>query len=74
MTKEPRATQPEVEKLLRNQRVGFELRSAAEGELSYEVRLPIDRSTDALTKAVLGTPGATAVDWAEEKKKQPGEA
>jgi hypothetical protein len=73
-TKEPRATQPQVEQLLKRQHAAYELRTSAEGELSYEVRLPIDKTTDALTKAMLGTAGATAVDWAEEKKKQPGEA
>jgi hypothetical protein len=66
--------QPEIEALLRRQRVGFELRAASPEEVSYEVRLPVDKGTDGLTKSLRDVPGATAVDWSEEKKKAKEEA
>jgi len=73
-TKDARATQPSIEALLRRQRAGFELRASSEQELSYEVRLPMNRATDAVTKGILGTAGATSVEWTEHKKKGAEEA
>lgn len=70
-TKTPDTIAPRVERLLRKQRAACELRKASEVEMSYQVRLPITRSTDPITKAILEVPGATGVTWAEEKKKPP---
>lgn len=67
-TKEPAKIQPQVEQLLRRHRAHFELRTASEDEVSFEVSLPIRRSTDPISKAVLGLEGTTAVDLNEEKK------
>jgi hypothetical protein len=60
--------------LLRRQHAGFELRASAEQELSYEVRLPMNRATDTVTKGILGTAHATSVEWTEQKKKAADEA
>jgi uncharacterized protein DUF4956 len=73
-TKDARATQPQLEALLRRQHAGFELRASAEQELSYEVRLPMNRATDTVTKGILGTAHVTSVEWTEQKKKAADEA
>jgi hypothetical protein len=73
-TKDARAGQPQIEGVLRRQRANFELRTSSGAELSYEVRLPIDRATDTVTKAILGTHGTTSVEWDEQKKKSGEEA
>jgi uncharacterized membrane protein YhiD involved in acid resistance len=70
-TKNAGAIQSQVEALLRKQRASYELRKATEEEMSFQVRLPITRSTDVVTKAILDLDGATGVDWAEEKPKPP---
>lgn len=68
-TKNAAALQPAVEALLRRQHIGFELRTSSADELSLEVRLPLRKSTDPISKDILALEGATAVDWNEEKKK-----
>jgi len=68
-TKRAAELQPAVEALLRRQRAGFELRTSSADELSFEVRLPLRKSTDPLSKAILALEGAQAVEWNEEKKK-----
>jgi len=73
-TKDAAQLQPAVETLMKRQRCNFELRTSSPEEMSYEVRLPMNKSTDGLTKAILAVPGATAVDWTEEKKKGKDEA
>jgi hypothetical protein len=67
-TKDPAALQPRMEQLLRRQRARFELRAATPEEVSFQVSLPARRSTDPISKAILGLEGVTAVDWSEEKK------
>ncbi len=68
-TSDAKQIEPQIEALLRRQKVTSELRTSSAEEVSYEVHLPIDKHTDALTKTILGISGATAVDWAEQKKK-----
>ena len=68
-SKDAAGLQPAVETLLRRQRIGYELRASSAEELSFEVRLPLRRSTDPISKALLALEGASAVDWNEEKKK-----
>src|SRR5262245_28923581 len=46
---DPEALRFRLEQLLAQHRAKFELRSLSEEEISYEVALPLDRSTDALS-------------------------
>jgi uncharacterized membrane protein YhiD involved in acid resistance len=68
-TKDAAKVQPQLEDLLRRQQAGFELRTSSAEEISYEVRLPIRRSTDRLSRAILAIEGAASLDWNEEHKK-----
>ena len=70
-TKAPASVKPALEQLLKRQGVSFELRSSAEDEVSYEVRVPVTRRTDRLSNAILRLDGenVTAVDWEEKKVK-----
>jgi uncharacterized membrane protein YhiD involved in acid resistance len=64
--------QAPVEKLLRKNGIELELRTAAQDELTYSVRLPLSRKTDRLTNAILAlAEGTLAVDWTDRK---PGKA
>jgi len=68
--KDPGALRPELERLLRRHRCEFEIRASANDEISYEVRLPLDRRTDRLSDAILAIDESseTAVEWDEQKK------
>jgi uncharacterized membrane protein YhiD involved in acid resistance len=68
-TKDAAKVQPRLEDLLRRQHAGFELRTSSADEISYEVRLPIRKSTDGLSRAILAIEGAASLDWNEEHKK-----
>ena len=61
--------QAAVEKLLRKNGIELELRTAAQDELTYSLRLPLSKKTDRLTNAILalGDRGALAVDWTDRK-------
>jgi len=63
--------QPKVETLFRRRRVKFELREASPEEFSYQVQLPLDIKTDALSAEImdLDPDKGTAVQWEPEKKK-----
>jgi len=64
---------PRIEPILSRYDLTYELRSA-EQELSYEVRLPMNRATDTVTKGILSTAHGTSVEWTEQKKKGADEA
>jgi len=68
-SKESEKLQPRIEQLLRRHRATFELRAASPEEICYEVKLPIQARTDALSNAIVGLDDATAVEWEEKKKK-----
>jgi hypothetical protein len=61
-----------VEELLRRLHVEYELRSAADGELCYEVRVPLSAETDRLSSALVATTKATAVEWERKSSKRNG--
>jgi len=63
--------QPQIEQLLRRTRTNFELRASGPEELAYELRLPMDRTTDALSKQIVDLEAETTVEWEEKKKKEP---
>jgi len=69
--KEAGKVQPKVEALFRRRRVKFELREASPEEFSYQVQLPLDMKTDALSAEIMDMDPdkGTAVQWEPEKKK-----
>lgn len=67
-SKEAEKLQPRIEQLLRRSRARFELRASAPEEICYEVRLPAQTRTDALSNAIVRLDEESAVEWAEQKK------
>jgi uncharacterized protein DUF4956 len=65
----PEALRAGIERLLDQRRAKFELRSLSDEQISYEVALPLDQRTDALSSAIAALNGgeATAVQWEEKK-------
>ena len=51
--KDPSALRPKLESLLGQSRLQFELRSSTEENLTYEVRMPLDRKVDRLSNGIL---------------------
>lgn len=68
-SKESEKLQPRIEQLLRRHRAAFELRASSPEEICYEVQLPIQARTDALSNAIVDLDEASAVEWEEKKKK-----
>jgi uncharacterized membrane protein YhiD involved in acid resistance len=62
---------PRIETLFRRQHIGYELRTASEHEICYEVSMPLDAGTERVTDAILrlDPKGATTVQWDEKKVK-----
>ncbi len=60
-----------LEELFKRHHLTYELRSATPEELSYEMRMPIDRKTDRLSNVILklDPENVTGVDWDEKKPK-----
>jgi hypothetical protein len=60
-----------VEQIFKRAAIDFELRSMAEDELVYEVRMPLKRRTDRISTAIvaLDPSNDTAVEWKEKKPK-----
>ena len=58
-----------VEQIFRRASIEYELRSMAEEELVYQVRLPLKRRTDKIATAIvaLDSSNETAVEWKEKK-------
>jgi hypothetical protein len=58
-----------VEQILKRAGAEYELRSVSEGELAYEVRLPLRRRTDKISTAIvaLDPSNETAVEWKDKK-------
>ena len=71
-SKESEKLQPRIERLLQRHRATFELRASSPEEISYEVQLPIEARTDALSNAIVRLDEASAVEWEEKKKKDKG--
>jgi uncharacterized membrane protein YhiD involved in acid resistance len=66
---DPEGLRKNLERVLRRHRAVFELRTLSNEEISYEVTLPLDQSTDRLSDAISQLNGgqATAVAWEEKK-------
>lgn len=69
--KDAEAVRPELEGVLRRAQVKFELRSASTESMCYEVKLPLEQKTDALSQRLLALARVTGVQW-DEKKEKPG--
>lgn len=69
-TRDPVEFRSALERLLQRYRVGYELRTSAQDELSYLVELPFERRTDRISTAIqeLDPSGSTSVEWEEKKK------
>ena len=68
-THDPGSIRPRVEAALRRHRVSFELRSVAEDELRYSVRLPLERKTNEITDdiATIGAGEPPRFEWQPKK-------
>jgi hypothetical protein len=60
-----------VEKLLRENRIRFDLRTGGQEELAYDVELPVKKRTERLTDAILAldSEDVATVEWSQGKKK-----
>jgi hypothetical protein len=69
---DPAALRNDVESVLRQYHVKFELRSLGQKELVYDSELPLQTRTDRIANAILslGKNGETAVAWDEKKSKK----
>ena len=65
----PEPLRKNLERLLRRNRATFELRTLSEEQISYDVALPLDQSTDSLSNAIASLNGgqAKAVQWEEKE-------
>jgi Domain of unknown function (DUF4956)/MgtC family len=63
---------PKVEAILQRRHVEFELRSASDEELCYDVKVPLEVDTEPITDSILGLDpeGHGAVNWGEKKEKK----
>jgi uncharacterized membrane protein YhiD involved in acid resistance len=63
---------PRVERILARYRIEFELRTASDEELCYDVKLPLQTETEPITDAILALDpdGHGAVNWGEKKEKK----
>jgi hypothetical protein len=70
--KDPAALKPDVEKLLTQYRLEYELRGTSKEELHYEVRIPLSRKNHRLSDLILklDPQNVSAVEWEEKKDKK----
>jgi len=69
--KDPAALKPKIEQLLTRYRLEHELRTETKDEVTFEVRVPLDRKTDRLSDEILEIDknNASGVEWDEKKSK-----
>ena len=65
--KEASRIRPAVQTILRRNRIRFELRTAADDELVYEARVPMEKKVDGITEAIHAIDSANEVEWEEKK-------
>jgi uncharacterized membrane protein YhiD involved in acid resistance len=70
--KNPDALKPQIEKLLSQYKLTFELRGASKEELHYEVRVPLNRTNHRLSDLIqkIDPANISAVEWEEKKEKK----
>lgn len=61
-----------VERILRRYRIEYELRTAADDELCYDVKAPLELELDPVTDAILALDpnGQAAVNWGDKKERR----
>ena len=62
---------PQVQLILRRNRIRYELRSSADDEIVYETRVPAQKKTDGITEAIHAIDAANEVEWDEKKELKP---
>lgn len=69
--KDTTALRPRIEAMLREKRATFEIRTVTSEELEYEIRWPLEESTDELPKQIIamGAPEGTEVELEQVKDK-----
>jgi uncharacterized membrane protein YhiD involved in acid resistance len=62
---------PKIEAILARFNLDFELRTASDEEVCYDVQVPLEIPTDRISNAILklDPDGHAAVDWSEKKAK-----
>jgi len=70
--KDPAALKLGMEDILRRNRLEFEMRTTTQDELTYEVRVPLDKKIDRISSALLriDPDNTTGVEWDEKKDKK----
>jgi uncharacterized membrane protein YhiD involved in acid resistance len=71
-TKDTPEVRANVEDVLKQNKVPFELRAVSPEDLTYAVKLPLSKKTDAITRALLEVGGGNdqlAVEWSDKKNK-----
>ena len=70
-SKDPDRLKAPIERVLRQSHAEFDLRTASAGEVCYEVQLPLDRRTEAVSERILklANNGELGVEWSERKTK-----
>lgn len=70
--KDPATLKPKLEALLMRHRLHYELRSSTPENVTYEVKLPLDKKVDRLSNGILklDPDNATGVEWDEKKDKK----
>jgi uncharacterized membrane protein YhiD involved in acid resistance len=74
ITPDPTSRRPAIESILTGYKIDYELRSAGDKELVYEIQLPMNVHTGRVSNAILqrvpkDAEGETQVAWDEKKKK-----
>jgi len=70
--KDPDRLKPQIEKLLSQYKLGFELRGASKEDLHYEVKIPLNRKNHRLSDLIqkIDPENISAVEWEEKKDKK----
>jgi hypothetical protein len=70
--KDAAALKPKVEQLMRRAKLDYEMRTTAEGELCYDVQVPLDSRTDRLPDHItkIDPENVTSIEWKEKKEKK----
>jgi hypothetical protein len=70
--KDPDKLKPQIEKLLSQYKLSFELRGASKEDLHYEVKIPLNRRNHRLSDLIqkIDPANITAVEWEEKKDKK----
>jgi hypothetical protein len=70
--KDPAALKPQIEKLLAQYKLAFELRATSKEDLQYEVKVPLSRKNHRLSDLIqkIDPTNITGVEWEEKKDKK----